>query len=275
MNPIGLYDAHLHLADPRFASALPDILEAWAAIDLQRAVVMGTSSDDWERVLTLCAEDSRLIPAIGLHPWRVGSAPPDWREQLHRCFDRGASVVGEIGLDQWVEGHDIESQMEAFRWQFALAAERNLPTSIHCLKAHEPLLRCLRESTRPERGFKIHAYNGPVNTLPELLQLGAYFSFNAGQLKPGATRVRELIRQTPDDRLLIETDAPDFTPPPEFREYALTDGGGSKADLNHPANLRMGYEAIAAIRDCSLPVLRQVVADNFNRYYSAISRRRI
>ncbi len=271
MNPPGLYDAHVHLADPRLATALPGILSEYNGIQLQRAVVMGTSPSDWERVLRLCDSDARLLSAIGLHPWRVSSTGPNWRDLFHEYLDQGVAVIGEIGLDQWVEGYDIAAQLDAFRWQFALAAERNLPTSIHCLKAHEPLLQCLRENTRPARGFKIHAYNGPVETLPELIQLGAYFSFNAGQLKPGATRVRELIRQTPEDRLLIETDAPDFTPPPEFREYALTEEVGSEDRINHPANLHKGYEAIAAIRDCSLPVLRQIIAANFNRYYSARS----
>jgi len=256
------YDAHNHLADPSLKDEFGNILRRYDAINLNAAIVVGTAPGDWEQVLSLAASDCRLIPAVGLHPWQANQAPADWQSQMLACLDRGAKVIGEIGLDQWVEGHDLERQLEAFRWQFALAAERNLPTSIHCLKAHQPLLETLHAIDKPARGFKVHAYNGPVATIHPLLDLGAYFSFNAGQLKPNAKRILEIISQVPDDRILVETDAPDFLPPESFREFELHD-----PNLNHPANLRSGYAAIAEIRRVPLESFAGRVAQNFNRYF--------
>ncbi len=257
-----LFDAHVHLSNAQLKAALPRILSCYTGIGLAKAVIVGTSPEDWPEVIELARQDARCLPAIGLHPWQVNSAPEDWRTQLIGHLENGVSVIGEIGLDQWLRGHDITRQQDAFSWQLSLATERNLPTSIHCLKAHQPLLQTLRQVPLPQRGFKLHAYNGPVETLAALLDLGAYFSFNAGQLKPMARRVLQLIRSVPDDRLLIETDAPDFLPPPELREFTL-----EHPELCHPGNIRAGYCAIAELRSCTLDELTNVVARNFDRYF--------
>lgn len=257
-----LYDAHVHLASDALGNEFSKIISSYAEIGLRKAVIIGTSPNDWQKVLELAAEDERFIPGIGLHPWKVNQAPADWQKLFLSHLGQGVKVIGEIGLDQWIEGYDIERQLEAFRWQLGVATERNLPTSIHCLKAHEPMLQTLRTAILPKRGFKLHAYNGPLNMMQPLLDLGAYFSFNAGQLKPNAKRVRELIKLVPDDRILIETDAPDFLPPPELREFELND-----LELCHPGNIRAGYKAIAGLRGSSMEQLAKKVGENFQRYF--------
>ncbi|MFU8848013.1 MAG: TatD family hydrolase [Opitutales bacterium] len=259
---IKLFDAHVHLADAGLKDALPDILSTYETIGLAHAIVVGSAPQDWPNVFELSRRDDRLIPAVGLHPWEVNGAPADWKAQFLAYLDRGVAVIGEIGLDQWIEGHEIERQLDAFTWQLSHAAARDLPTSIHCLKAHEPLLQTLRQVCLPKRGFKLHAYNGPVETMSPLLDLGAYFSFNAGQLKPNAKRIHELIQLVPDNRLLVETDAPNFQPPAKHREFALAD-----PELCHPGNLRAGYQAVAEVRGTSTEELCEIVAENFRRYF--------
>ena len=260
---VELLDAHVHLTDKRLKQSLPAIFQSYADIHLAKALVVGTCPKDWSEVIEFCAQDARFIPAVGLHPWKINNAPPDWRDRLLHCLEQGLTVIGEIGLDQWIQGHDIERQQAAFAWQLSLAAERNLPTSIHCLKAHEPLLQTLRSMPLPTRGFKLHAYNGPVDTMRPLLDLDAYFSFNAGQFKPNAKRVYQLITQVPDDRLLIETDAPNFQLPPERQEFSLND-----PELCHPGNIRVAYREIAELRNCSVEALAEKVAENFQDYFS-------
>lgn len=264
-----LYDAHIHLADPRLSQEIDTILSTYQVIGLNKAIVVATSPEDWDAVLTICQMSHCLIPALGLHPWKVNHAPRDWAEQLDQHLDNGLGLIGEIGLDQWIPGHEIGKQLEAFRWQFSLAAQRNLPTSIHCLKAHEPLLEALRSLELPARGFKLHAYNGPRETLAPLLEMGAYFSFNAGQLKPGAKKLRELIRLVPRDRILVETDAPEFLPPAEYREFSLKAicNDAALPPGNHPANIRAAYRGIAAIRGEQIEPFAENVARNFVRYF--------
>ncbi|CAA6676817.1 MULTISPECIES: TatD family hydrolase [unclassified Lentimonas] len=260
--PPFLYDAHIHLADPALERYREQIEADYEAIGLKQAVVNGTCPQDWPHVLALAQRDLRHIPAIGLHPWKVNHAPADWQAEFLKALDTGAQAIGEIGLDKWIEGHDIDRQQAAFQWQLAHATERNLPVSIHCLKAIGPLMDTLRTVPLPQRGSHLHAYNGPVELIPELVQLGAYFSFNAGQLKAGSSKVTARIQAVPDDRLLIETDAPDMLPPAEHRSFELPD-----SSLTHPATLIDGYSTVAEIRTTSLEKLVEQVANNFETYF--------
>ena len=261
-----LYDAHCHMAAPALLAHWSEIKPTLSDIDLKYAVVNGTSPTDWPAVLKLAKSEPLMIPAIGLHPWEVNDAPTDWQAHFLNALSSGARVIGEIGLDQWGKGHDLERQQVAFRWQLAQATQRNLPASIHCLKAIGPLMDTLRSEPLPKRGFHLHAYNGPVDLIPELVQLGAYFSFNAGQLKAGKTKVFERIRAVPANRLLIETDAPDMLPASKLRSFELPQSSSGNA-LTHPATLIDGYTAVAEIRATPLESLRKQVANNFETYF--------
>lgn len=261
-----LYDAHNHMADPALSAHWPEIEPRLSQIELKYAVVNGTSPADWPAVLKLAKSDSRIIPAIGLHPWQVNGAPTDWQAHFLNALDSGARGIGEVGLDKWIEDHDLERQQAAFRWQLAQATQRNLPISIHCLKAIGPLMETLRSEPLPQRGFHLHAYNGPAELIPELAELGAYFSFNSGQLKAGKAKAPQRIRAVPAERLLIETDAPDMLPTPELRSFELPESDSGDA-LTHPATLIDGYTAIATIRAMSLESLRKQVATNFETYF--------
>lgn len=261
-----LYDAHNHMAEPALWAHWSAVETDLDQINLEYAVVNGTSPTDWPEVLKLARSQPRLIPAIGLHPWQVNAAPANWQAQFLDALDRGAQAIGEVGLDKWIEGYDLERQQVAFRWQLAQATERNLPVSIHCLKAIGPLMDTLRSEPLPKRGFHLHAYNGPIELIPELVKLGAYFSFNAGQLKAGKTKTSDRIRAVPAERLLIETDAPDMLPPSELRSYELPTSDSGNA-LTHPATLIDGYTAITHLRATSLESLRKQVASNFEIYF--------
>ena len=261
-----LYDAHAHFAAPALQQHWQQISHDLEKIDLKYAVVNGTSPADWPAVLQLAKSELHIIPAIGMHPWHVNDAATDWQARFLQALDRGARVIGEVGLDQWIEGHDLERQQAAFRWQLAQATQRNLPVSIHCLKAIGPLMETLRREPLPKRGFHLHAYNGSVELIPELVELGAYFSFNAGQLRTGKSKAPERICAVPAERLLIETDAPDMLPHPEVRSFNLPESDSCHV-LTHPGTLIDGYTAIAEIRATPLESLRQLVASNFETYF--------
>ena len=257
-----LYDAHCHLADTRLLAYREQICVSLNDIRCEQSVINGTSPYDWQAVIDYAAQYPGALPAIGLHPWQVNGVRSDWKDRFLKYVDQGVSIIGEIGLDQWIKGHKIDAQIEAFSWQLEQATQRNLPVSIHCLKAIDPLLRILTGAARPERGIHLHALNVSVEAAEKLIQMGSYFSFNAGQLKPNATHVYQLIKAIPADRILIETDAPDFLPSELNREYMLPDH-----TLNHPANLKTSYAMTAAVREQSVDSLREQVAINFRRYF--------
>ena len=261
-----LYDAHNHLQDVRLDALREPALREAVAAGLRRMVVNGSCPEDWPDVRSLAECHAEVRPCFGVHPWHVKELPGDWREQLLRQLDQGACGVGEAGLDRWVKDFDLALQEEVFVWQLRMAAERNLPLTIHCLKAWGRLDELLREGPRPERGFLLHSYGGPAEMVPGLAELGAYFSISGYFAHERKARQREAFKQVPPDRLLIETDAPDMWPPPEWNEHPLPDGSSGRM-INHPANIAAVYRFAADLLGRELPDLADQVAQNFVRLF--------
>jgi TatD DNase family protein len=256
-------DAHLHLQDERLAPYLDDISQNYAAQGITRVVVNGTSENDWPRVLGLArAHPEIVIPSFGLHPWFIDDASPDWQGSLIDHLDAIPSCIGEAGLDRWIAGHHIEKQEPIFRFQIELAAERNLPLSIHCLKAWGKMLEVLQSTPLPYCGFLLHSYGGPVEMISDFAKLGAYFSFSGYYLHERKADRREALKQIPADRLLIETDAPDMSLPDALLKFPLPD------KLNHPANLRAVYEGAAKVLGREPGDFTNEITENFKTLFN-------
>ncbi|NNC89113.1 MAG: TatD family hydrolase [Akkermansiaceae bacterium] len=260
-------DAHNHLHDPRLAPHLDQIIADLATAGVTRCVVNGTCEDDWPLVAGLARRHPDLVhPSFGLHPWKAPLRTPGWlpalRDQLEAHPGAG---LGECGLDRWIQPHDLADQSEVFAAQLEIAAELNLPLTIHCLRAWGPLLEILRGHPRPRRGFLLHSYGGSAELIAELLPLGAYFSFSGHFLAPHKSSVRAAFTRVPAGRLLAETDAPDMLPPEPLRTHPLEDPEG--AALNHPAHLPAIVAGLAAARDESPEILNEALNANFERFF--------
>jgi TatD DNase family protein len=263
-----LYDAHNHLQDPRLTSQRDAIMAALQRENVARMVVNGTCEADWPEVLNLARQYPRVIPAFGYHPWHIGTRSPDWKEALLQHLDATPSSIGEVGLDRWIKDPNVQQQEEVFVWQLRLAAERNLPVSIHCLQAWGKLLEILRAEPRPRCGFLLHSYGGPQEMIEPLAELGAYFSIPGYFAQERKVRQREAFRRVPLDRLLIETDAPDQLLPDERVEYPLTDIESGEP-INHPANLPAVYRFASALLDEAPEALAWRVEITFQRLFGA------
>lgn len=258
-------DAHNHLHDPRLSPVRGELLRTLPGI-VGCAVVNGTRESDWSAVAELAAENPWIIPSFGLHPWHVNARSADWKATLLTWLDKvPRAAVGEIGLDRWIEGHDLPAQIECFRWQLAVAAGRDLPATIHCVRAWGALDETLRACALPKRGFLLHSFAGPVEMVPALVKMGAYFSFSPYFLHERKAAQRETFRHIPADRLLVETDAPDLAPPPERNPNPLCAPDG--ATINHPANIATAYHAVAELRGMTPETLCALVAENFARVF--------
>ena len=223
------YDAHNHLQDDRFGGRQNELLAACAKSGVARMVVNGASESDWPQVLALAknqggasvrASRTKIIPSFGYHPWHLAERTPDWLKNLEKFLDEIPSAIGEIGLDRWKPNLSYDGQEEVFLAQLQLAAQRNLPVSIHCLQAWGRMLELLQKSPRPARGFVLHSFGGAAEMILPLAKLGAHFSFPGYFLHERKLRQREAFRQVPPDRLLIETDAPDQLGRPTFAPSA-------------------------------------------------------
>ena len=261
-----LFDAHDHLHDARLLPWRGDFITELPALGVRRAVVNGTREADWPEVAALASQTPWVLPSFGLHPWYVKDRTAAWRETLLRFLDAHPGAgIGEIGLDRWIEGHDPAVQAECFRAQLAIAAERNLPATIHCIRAWGALWDIVREEAVPERGFLLHAYGGPAEMVAGFLARGARFSFPPYFLHDRKSAQREIFRALPSDRILVETDAPDLAPPEGQNPHPLAGEDGRV--LNHPANLVLAYDALAQIRGVTRDELATLVERNFARLF--------
>jgi TatD DNase family protein len=265
---IRLYDAHNHLQDERFGPPPEELLAATAKEGVVKMVVNGSCEADWPKVLDLARRYSEVIPCFGYHPWYVKERSPGWQEQLIKFLDEAPSAVGEIGLDRWIEDYDTPQQEEVFIWQLRLAATRNLPVSIHCLKAWGRLLEILRSEPRPKCGFVLHSFGGPKEMVPALSELGAYFSFPGYFAHDRKVKQREAFRAVPANRLLIETDAPDQLLPDNLSKYSITDSKGKA--MNHPANLGAVYRFVAEFLGKPIEKFAREVEENFLRVFGTV-----
>jgi TatD DNase family protein len=267
-----LWDAHNHLQDERLQAA-PDPWIALRQEGIRGMVVNGSSEADWPAVVKLAHTHPEVLPSFGYHPWYVRDRTPRWLQTLTALLDATPSAIGEIGLDRWIEGHDLADQEAVFVAQLRLAAKRGLPVSIHCLKAWGRLLEVLEREPRPACGWVLHSYGGPAEMIPALARLGAYFSLPGYFAHPRKQRQRATFLQVPPDRLLIETDAPDQLLPDDLCQYPLLDALSGKP-INHPANLGAVYRFAADLFGEPVETLATRVEQNFLRVFGRVWRAR-
>lgn len=264
-----LYDAHNHLQDERFAGAQEALLSAAMRQGVVCMVVNGSCEEDWPAVLDLAKKHPQVLPSFGYHPWYVRERTEKWKDELLRYLETCPSAIGEIGLDRWIKDYDLPLQEEMFVWQLRLAAERNLPVSIHCLQAWGRMFELLRSEPRPQCGFLLHSYGGPVEMVRSFADLGAYFSFPGYFAHPRKERQRQTFRAVPPERLLIETDAPDQLLPEDLNQNPLAEQGTNKP-LNHPANLPSIYQFVAQLLGEPVEALAARVEENFKQLFGTV-----
>jgi TatD DNase family protein len=212
----------------------------------------------------------QILPSFGCHPWYVHERTSDWLKHLTAFLDTIPSAVGEIGLDRWKPDLPYEGQEEVFIAQLRLAAERNLPVSIHCLQAWGRMLEILKFEPRPACGLLLHSYGGPKEMVKPFADLGAYFSLPGYYAHERKERQREMFKHVPPERLLIETDAPDQSLPAERNRFPLIEPTTGRK-LNHPANLPAVYEFAAELFGESLESMAARVEVNFLRLFGGLT----
>jgi TatD DNase family protein len=176
-----------------------------------------------------------------------------------------STVVGEIGIDYWKEGIDRVRQEQVFLEQLSLARTRNLPVTVHGLKAWSRLLDLLRAHGAPAKGFLLHSYSGPRDLVEAFADLGGYFSVAPAFLAPQRHAKLEVFRHIPVDRILLETDAPDQGPTREMDLYR--DDTAHSLNVNHPGNIQLMYSGMAELLRFSHDKLAERMRDNFTRLF--------
>ena len=254
-------DAHNHLQDARLGDGAP-VIAAMRVAGVERCVVNATREADWAAVESLAlAYPDFISPAFGIHPWHAHTASDGWSGRLTGLLKKHPhSSIGEIGLDQWIASPTMDIQRPVFISQLRIARETRRPVTIHCLKAWGALFEAFAEEPPPPT-FLMHSFGGSIETARRLVSLGAYFSFSGYFLHERKSAVIEVFRHLPEDRILLETDAPDMRPPENLVTHPLPDS------INHPANLPAIGHALAAALGMSPESLADLTRENTARCF--------
>jgi TatD DNase family protein len=257
------FDAHNHLQDPRFGIPAADLIAAMRGAGIGGCIATGTREADWPLVAALArAHPDFVRPAFGIHPWHAAAAAPGWDTRLAAWLERfPTAVVGEIGLDRWVNEPAPGLQLPLFRRQWQIAADFGRPLAVHCLKAWPDLFRALDKLPALPGHALAHGFGGPPEAAADLLARGWLLGFGGYCLHPRHAARRELFAGLPADCLLVETDAPDMAGPAAERPFQLPD-----PTLNHPANLDRNARALAGLRGEAPAALAATLAANTARW---------
>lgn len=261
-----LFDSHCHLQDDALFPSVESVID-WAQLSgVERIVCCGTRHDDWENVIGLSGRFTPILPMIGIHPWFVSknwSGSFQTLETMLRKYPEAG--IGETGLDfssfAKVQADRQErftnrvEQEECFAAHLDLARELNRPVAVHCVHAWGRLMEILREHPAPR--ILLHAFSGAPELIPELVELNCRFSFCGSVTYPNAKRARASAAAVPADRLLIETDSPDFAP------------AGCKLP-NEPANLVHVARAVAELRGISPESLAELTSVNAGYFFASV-----
>jgi TatD DNase family protein len=265
-----MFDAHCHLHDHRVVGRADELVARARAAGVTGLLLAGVEADGWPVEERLAAAHPGFVHvSYGLHPqvvaaWAAERGEAEARRRVDgelaaleaRLSAGGAVCVGEIGLDA-AEGRrpSLALQEEAFVAQLALARRHALPVALHVLDAQARALEVAARAGLPSAGGMVHSFSGSAEVARDWLALGLHLSFAGAVANPAARRPGRAAAAIPDERLLVETDAPFQTPAP------LRVGDGP----NEPANLPAIVEAVARHRGDTPARIARLTEENARR----------
>ena len=248
-------DTHCHLTDEGIAGGCDEALAAARAAGVGRMITIGTALDTSHAALALAAREPDVWATVGLHPHDAKDGW-DWIPGL-----LGAPrvvAVGECGLDYHYDLSDREVQREAFARQIAWAHEHRLPLVVHSRDAWDDTFAVLDEQGTPPRTV-FHCFTGGPTEARRCLERVAWLSFSGILTFKNADEVRAAARACPEDRLLVETDAPYLAPVPH------------RGRPNHPALVTRVGETLAELRATSAAHVAEATARNAEQVFPGIA----
>lgn len=261
-----LFDAHNHIQDERLFPLLERVMERAHTAGVERMAIKGCCEADWPKVIEIINRYSDAYLAFGLHPWFVSGRSRQCFQTLEKLLTSYPQAsVGEIGIDHAIENRDDAEQERIFLIQLEMARKFDRPVTIHCRRAWGRLIELLEHFGELPRGMLIHCFGGSAEVALDLVKRGAYISFSGSITRPNAKQAGSAIRAVPDDRILIETDAPDILPHNIVDEASCLVAGNRS--LNEPANLRHVLTKAAELRGVSEEALAETTFRNAERFF--------
>ena len=251
-----LVDSHTHLDDKRFTDDRDAVVQRALEAGVTRMLSIGTGEGppDLEAAIRIAEQYEPVYASVGIHPEHAPIATPEHFDRLSVLLRHPkVLLLGEIGLDYYWKPYDAGQQAEVFVQQMQIAAAAGKPISIHTRDAWGDTIALLRAHWAPN-GLPciMHCFTGNVEQARQALDLGFYLSFSGVVTYPKAADVHESAKFVPEDRLLVETDAPYLAPVP-FR-----------GKRNEPSYVAHTVHRVAELRGEDPEALAEITVRNFD-----------
>lgn len=257
-----LVDSHCHLDFPDFSAELDDIVERAKAAGIHRMVTISTRVKQFDRVLAIAEKYEEVFCSVGTHPHNADEELDISVDDLCRLSDHPKVVaIGETGLDYHYDNSPRAAQAEALRRHVAAARSTGLPLVIHSRDADEDMAAILSEES--EKGSfpaVLHCFSSGRGLAEKGVDLGHYVSFSGILTFNRAEELRAIARDLPEDRILVETDAPYLAPTPY------------RGKRNEPAYVAETARVLAQTRNVSIEQIREQTTDNFFCLFRKVTR---
>ena len=252
-----LIDTHTHLDDAKYDHDREAMIARAREAGVEAFVTIGCDLKTSRSAVALADQYPFVYASVGVHPHEVRHISDGWYDEFRRLAQSQKVIAyGEIGLDYHYNHSSPTDQRDRFREQIQLARELNLPVIIHTREAQEETITILKEEKASEVGGVFHCFSGDAWLAKDALDLGFYLSFSGILTFQNATMLREIAKNTPLDRILIETDCPYLTPVPY------------RGKRNEPAYVTQVAKQLAAIHpELSIEQIERHTTENAKRLF--------
>lgn len=251
-----LFDTHVHLNAEQFEEDLLEVIERANETGVERMVVVGFDRPTIQKAMELVETYDFIYASVGWHPVdAIDMTDEDltWIEEL--SSHPKVVALGEMGLDYYWDKSPRDIQQEVFRKQIQLAKKVKLPIIIHNREATADLVTILKEEGAHEVGGIMHCFSGSVEVAKECIEMNFYISLGGPVTFKNAKKPKEVAKEIPLDRLLIETDCPYLAPHPY------------RGKRNEPAYVKLVAEQIAELKGISLAEVAKKTTENAKKLF--------
>ena len=253
-----LIDSHCHLNFPDLVARLPEVLANMHSNDIRQALAISVSRDSYVQVHDLAEAHPHIYCTVGVHPDEESAAEFSLEELLQAASLPKVVGIGETGLDyHWCKG-DLAWQQRRFAEHIEAANQSGLPLIVHTRDAADDTMAMLRE--HHAHAGVIHCFTEDTAFAKAALDLGFYISFSGIVTFKNATAIQAACQYVPQERLLVETDAPYLAPVPK------------RGKTTEPAYVRHTAEFVAQLRGEPFEDIAAASTDNFYRLFNKVPR---
>lgn len=248
-----LIDTHAHI--DMLEAPIESTLQLMNDFGVKKAVIPSVEVSSMEKVIAAAEADENIYAMIGIYPSEAKTYTQEVEDRMiELAKNHKVKAVGEIGLDYYWDKSFVDLQKEVYVKQILLANKLNLPIVIHDREAHKDAYDLLLEYNQSSKAL-FHCFSGSVEFMRECVKKGWYIALGGVVTFKNAVKMKDVAREIPLDKLVLETDSPYLTPVP-FR-----------GKPNTPAYVRYVAEEIANLRQIPLNELIDITTNNAERFF--------